>query len=79
MYLSLNSGGPNAGQVDGLVFSRVELNHHGISVDHLHHLEGQKKREEELSKIKIGQKLLGKHNAPRRQETNLRVQKTHNP
>lgn len=44
LYLSLNSGGADAGQVDGLVFSRVELHHHGISIDHLHDLEGQKKR-----------------------------------
>lgn len=38
-YLSFNPGGPNAGQVDGLVLPRVELDYHGIGVDHLHHLQ----------------------------------------
>lgn len=45
-YLSLVSGGSDAGEVDGLVFSGVQLHHQGVSVDHLHHLEGQKKRTE---------------------------------
>lgn len=38
-YLALVPGGPDAGQVDGLVVPRVELHHQGVGVDHLHHLE----------------------------------------
>lgn len=36
--------------MDGLVFSGVQLHHQGVSVDHLHHLEGQKKRTETVER-----------------------------
>lgn len=60
LYLSLDSGGPDAGQVDGFVFSRVQFNHHGVSIDHLHHLEGQRKRGEQISKLNAE----GEHKEP---------------
>lgn len=41
MYLSFIPGGSNAGQVDGFILSRVEFDDHGVSVDHLHHLQGE--------------------------------------
>lgn len=43
-YLSLIPGGSDAGQVDGLVLARVELHHHGVGVDHLHHLGRRRER-----------------------------------
>lgn len=32
--------------MDGLVFSRVQLHHHGVGVEHLHHLGRQERRRE---------------------------------
>lgn len=43
-YLALQSGWSDAGQMNGLVLSRVQLHNNGISIDNLHHL--QEKDEE---------------------------------
>lgn len=32
------SGRPDAGEVDGLVVPRIQFHHHGVCIEHLHHL-----------------------------------------
>lgn len=34
--------------MDGLVLARVQLHHHGVGVEHLHHLGRQERREREI-------------------------------